>query len=125
MSPFGRAKKEAHERPVSLEPDQFLPLLAEVGKEDFVLVDVREEYEFKKSHFQGAVNISAWEIDRRWKELDKEKRIALYCRSGHRSSRAAKVLSSAGFTHLFLLRGGLQAWCRYIQAVEKRSHSSP
>jgi phage shock protein E len=63
------------------------------------LVDVRTPGEFADSHIDGAVNIPVQELDRRMAELEpKDGPIVLYCRSGRRSSSAARMLKDAGYT---------------------------
>ena len=74
------------------------------------LVDVRTEGEFAAGHVPGAVNIPVQELGRRVGELEpKDRPVVLYCRSGSRSSRAAHMLRSAGFSHVHDL-GGMSRW---------------
>lgn len=63
-----------------------------------VLVDVRTPDEFASGSVEGAVNIPLGEIAQRYKELDPEARIIVFCRSGNRSSQAKSILESKGYT---------------------------
>lgn len=75
-----------------------------------LLVDVRTPGEFNAGHIKGAKNIPVNEIIRRKSELGKkETPIVLYCRSGARSSRAARMLKNAGFERIFDL-GAMRRW---------------
>jgi phage shock protein E len=64
---------------------------------DSVVVDVRTPREFSRWHFPGAVNIPVGNLYQRFSELDKNKTVVVYCRSGSRSSTAKKLLMTNGF----------------------------
>ena len=79
-------------------------------EEGALLVDVRTPEEFAAGHLPTAVNIPVQELDRRLSELEpKDRRIVLYCRSGNRSGRAARILRSAGYSALHDL-GAMSRW---------------
>lgn len=62
------------------------------------LVDVRTPDEFAAGHIPGAINIPVQQLDARMGELQpKDAGIVVYCRSGHRSGNAARMLKGAGF----------------------------
>lgn len=74
------------------------------------LVDVRSPQEFAIGHIPGAVNIPVQDLERRMGELPgKNRPIVLYCRSGARSSNAARLLESAGYTRVHDL-GAMSRW---------------
>lgn len=64
--------------------------------EDTIIVDVRENVEYKDGHILEAINIPLGEIDENI-DLDKDKTIIVYCRSGNRSSKAAAILTEMGY----------------------------
>lgn len=70
---------------------------------DIVIVDVREEKEYKDGHIENSINISSEEIEDRIDELNdsKDKTILLYCKSGRRSADTAKILQEKGFTKVY------------------------
>lgn len=76
------------------------------------LVDVRTPQEFKEGHIKGAINID-YKNEKAFAEgiskLDKKRPVAIYCRSGHRSGLAAKILAAEGFKVLDL-SGGVIKW---------------
>ncbi len=78
--------------------------------EPFVLVDVREPYEYEIAKIPGSILIPLGEIERRAEELPDDQEIVLQCRSGMRSAQALGVLQSKGFTNLANLKGGILAW---------------
>ena len=80
------------------------------------LVDVRTADEFASKHIVGAVNIdvTASDFDEKVAKLDKTKPIAVYCRSGNRSKRAAQRMASAGFV-VVELDGGILSWSGAVE----------
>jgi rhodanese-related sulfurtransferase len=77
-----------------------------------VLLDVREDSEFKDGHIIDALHIPLGKIDSRMEELEKfrEKPIIVSCRSGHRSANACAKLRKHGFETVYNLKGGVMAW---------------
>ena len=74
------------------------------------LVDVRTPDEFAAGHIAGAINIPVQQLDARMSELrPKEAAVVVYCRSGHRSGSAARMLKSAGFAAVHDL-GPMTRW---------------
>ena len=74
------------------------------------LVDVRTPEEFAVEHIPGAVNIPVQDLDRRMGELEpKEQPVVVYCQSGNRSGRAAKLLKDAGYAAVHDL-GPMSRW---------------
>jgi molybdopterin/thiamine biosynthesis adenylyltransferase/rhodanese-related sulfurtransferase len=82
--------------------------------EPFVLLDVREPFEFEMARIEGANLIPLGELPARWQELDREKEIFVFCHSGVRSVRAAEFLRSAGFSKVANVAGGIDAWSEEI-----------
>jgi rhodanese-related sulfurtransferase len=78
----------------------------------FVILDVRSPEEYAEAHIENAQNINynstAFKVD--IEKLDKNKRYLVYCRSGHRSSRAVKIMEKLGFTDIQNLAGGIMKW---------------
>jgi len=78
-------------------PEEVAALHQEV-EEGALLLDVRSESEFNSGHLEGALNIPVGQLSDRLEELeDKKRSIVVYCESGGRSGRAAKMLQSEGY----------------------------
>ncbi len=74
------------------------------------LVDLRTPEEFASGHVSGAINIPVQELVQRMAEVGaKETPVVLYCQSGNRSGRAARMLKEAGFTAVHDL-GAMSRW---------------
>lgn len=78
-------------------------------KEDICLVDVRSEEEFEERNIESAINIPLMELMYNVDEIEeyKDKKVIVYCRSGHRSITACNLLSIEGFTDLYNLDKGI------------------
>lgn len=79
---------------------------------DIQLIDVRTPKEYDAGHIENATLIDYFSDDFKAKvqELDKEKPVYLYCKSGHRSGNSSKILAELGFTEIVDLKGGYMAW---------------
>jgi len=65
-------------------------------KSDYVIVDVRTLEEYNDSHIENAINIPVDAINADI-DLDKDKLIFVYCKSGNRSKRASSILENLGY----------------------------
>ena len=88
----------------------------QVRGDRFVLVDVREPFEFDICSIPGARLIPLGELAARMSELDSADEIVLQCKSGVRSARALKLLQEAGFGKLWNVEGGILAWADTVDA---------
>ena len=79
--------------------------------DSFILLDVRTEQEFLDSHITGAILLPVQELENIVvsKLPEKNTLILIYCRSGIRSSNAAKILAEKGYTNVFDF-GGIVDW---------------
>ena len=77
-----------------------------------LLVDVRDASEIEAAAYdvKGTLHIPMDELERRWRELPKQKEIVLACAAGGRSMLAAGFLAKQGFASLANLEGGINAW---------------
>lgn len=71
------------------------------------LVDVRERYEFAMGALPDAINIPQSEMGTRYREIDPERGVALYCQTGIRSAEVAQFLVARGVCNVTDLRGGI------------------
>jgi sulfur-carrier protein adenylyltransferase/sulfurtransferase len=84
------------------------------ANEPFLLLDVREPFEFEIAHIDGATLIPLGEIAERSNELKREQPIVVHCHSGRRSAQAVLLLQQRGFTNVYNLEGGIDAWSDLI-----------
>lgn len=91
-----------------LSVDKFSKLLADTTVQ---LVDVRTPDEYRGGHIPGARNIDVKSVnfDGEIGKLDPKRPVAVYCRSGMRSTAAAMKLTQKGFK-VYELEKGINSW---------------
>lgn len=107
---MGIAGCTGHSDIKNITPEECNALLKQ---QDVQLVDVRTEQEYGNGHLKDAIliNIQGQNFTTNaTQQLDKQKPVILYCRSGRRSMQAAKTLVNEGFTTVYNLKGGILAW---------------
>ncbi len=89
--------------------EEFQELMQE---EEAVIIDVRTPEEEVEGVIPNArlINIMEPSFPEKIDQLDSDKTYLVFCRSGGRSATACKYMSSKGFTKLYNLQGGIQAW---------------
>ena len=70
----------------------------------------RNPREWAGKHIDGCVNLPLSHLQERIAEIPRDRRIAVHCAGGYRSSIAASILQQYGITNLAEMAGGLAAW---------------
>lgn len=79
------------------------------NKEDFQLIDVREEVEFDVCNLGGELIPMGTVMDNLDK-ISKDKKVVIHCKAGGRSGTIVQMLTAQGYTNLYNLKGGILAW---------------
>ena len=94
-----------------------------------LLLDVREEDEFKAGHVPGAVNIPRGLLEFRiWKQLgfpspvDTGRKIFVQCQTGGRATLATKQLQDVGFTNVVAVVMNFEEWQKNNNPLLKQQH---
>lgn len=94
-------------------------------KENIQILDVRTPGEFFGGHIKNALQAD-WndkkEFDRRISFVDKNKPVYVYCLAGGRSAAAAEKMRNAGYTNVYELSGGTNAWRAANKPLEGNSN---
>lgn len=77
---------------------------------DLEVLDVRQPGEWADGHIQDARFITGSELPSRFQEISKNRKVAVICGSGYRSSVAASFLQQHGFGNIVNVLGGMSAW---------------
>jgi rhodanese-related sulfurtransferase len=80
--------------------------------EDFTLIDVREESEWRAGHLPKAIHLSKGMIEVKIEKIvpDFDRKMILYCGGGFRSALAADNLKKMGYKNVISMDGGFRAW---------------
>lgn len=89
------------------------------NKKDIFILDVREPFEHRICSITKNL-IPLGELPKRLQEINKNKEIVVYCKSGLRSKKAVKLLKDAGFSTIKNLTGGIDAWADKIDSTLPR-----
>ena len=89
--------------------DEFSKLIA---SEKGQILDVRTPEEWAEGTITGATKMNFFDADfnTQLSQLDKDKPVYVYCKSGGRSGKTATELEKMGFTKIYNLIGGITAW---------------
>ena len=95
----------------SIPPEEIMNLLKEnTHNSEYILLDVRNGD--GSTVIPGSVEIPLKEIERKFSQLDFDKTIIVYCRSGVRSREASKKLYNLGAKNIVNMDDGILAWER-------------
>ena len=109
-----RAVPSAEEAILPFNPDEYAiqpQTLKRMIEKAFVLLDVRDEWEYQTAHLERAKWIPLGNLPRRACELNPYAETVVYCHVGMRSLDAAYLLKQLGFKRVKSLAGGIDRWC--------------
>lgn len=110
------AQPEALDLPVDINPAKTNEIRS---RDDVVILDVREDWEYAEGHVPGAVWIPLGELPTRLNDIPKDKTVVAVCRSGNRSSQATSFLRGQGFDNVHNMTGGMNTWQQAGYDVER------
>ena len=80
--------------------------------ENLRLIDVRSDAEVARGLIQGAQHIPLQLLPPKAGEWDSATLTVFYCQSGARSAQACAFFAGKGFSNLYHLQGGVNAWVK-------------
>ena len=75
-----------------------------------LVIDIRAPREWSDGHLSNSINLPLAQLQQRIGEVPRDRRIAIHCAGGYRSSIAVSILNQHGVTNLIELAGGITAW---------------
>ena len=94
-------------------------LQEELKKSNGLMVDVREECEFKTGHVIDSINIPMSQVRERLNEIPKDKNVYVSCRSGQRSYNVCLFLKTQGYKNVYNIAGSYIGISHYYDTVRK------
>ncbi len=79
-------------------------------RDDVLLIDVREEWEYNEGHIPGITLIPMNDVASRIDDIPTDKTVVVTCRSGNRSGQVASFLRDQGYDNIINMDGGILAW---------------
>ena len=85
-----------------------------VENDSVVILDVRTANEFKQGAIPTAINYDFYQtsFSDSLKNLNRTIPIVVYCKVGYRSKKSSEILTKLGFTSIYNLKGGYDAWLK-------------
>lgn len=122
QSPFDTSRLEpeqASEKPATAINVSVNDLAKAVSaEEDYIILDVREQWEYDAGHVPGVTLIPLGQLEARASELPDDKTLYVICHSGVRSLRASDMLLKAGKKDIRNVEGGTVAWAQSGLPIE-------
>ena len=86
--------------------------VAKMNQEGSVIIDIRDEHEYKKGHIVNAINLPLSKFDENIEKISSYRKspVIVVCQTGSRSVTACKKLIKAGFEEVYNISGGMQSW---------------
>ncbi len=88
--------------------------LADDKREQPLLLDVREPWEYETCRINGSQLMPMQSVPARQQELDPEQPVVCICHHGARSMQVAAFLERAGFANVSNLTGGVHGWAQLV-----------
>ena len=104
-----------------LDPKEWNDL---ISRDDVILIDTRNDYEFKAGTFKGAIDPKTEsfrefpEYVKQNLEQHKDKKIAMFCTGGIRCEKSTSLLLQEGFNEVYHLKGGILKYLEETPAEE-------
>jgi len=110
-----------HKDPTHLSPEEWQAVID--STDEFLMIDVRNEYETAIGKFEGAVDPKLQKFSDFPKFLEeqaipKDKKVLMYCTGGIRCEKALHEMKQRGFESVFQLDGGI---LKYLEVFPHRS----
>jgi len=94
-----------------ISPEAIKKAVDKITQDDWQIVDVRTSVEYQEEgHIPGAIFIPIDQLRERYKELDPNKKTAIYCKVGYRSYLGYKLLKDVGFKEVYNISGGYMGY---------------
>lgn len=105
-----------------IQPEQLAALLA-AG--ELTIFDTRDAASHARAHLEGAEPVSDDALRRLIQSRQRQRPILVYCYRGNSSRDVCQLIAGMGFTRVYNLAGGWQAWEAFLSAAPPQARPSP
>ena len=98
-----------------ITPQLLQQWLSDRARKPPVLLDVREPWEYQTCRIEGSMLTPMRTIPAKVQELDRASDTVLICHHGTRSYQVGLFLERYGFSNLYNLQGGVNAWADQVE----------
>lgn len=103
-------------------------LIEGLHRQDIVLVDVRNDWEFERDRIPSSINIPHQNIitgiPALLEQVDAQATLVLYCETGVRSRITQRILQKRGYKNVLRLEGDISRWREAQLPLHKGAHQS-
>ncbi len=103
-----------------ITPQLLQQWLADKARKPPVLLDVREPWEYQTCRIDGSMHAPMNTIPARVQDLDRDSDTVVICHHGVRSFHVGLFLERNGFSKLYNLKGGVNAWADQVEPAMPR-----
>lgn len=82
---------------------------------NMLVLDMREMQSYLVDHYPLALHVDSSNLRRLLKTTNKDIPILIYCYHGIASEEMAQLFADFGFTQVYSLEGGYEAWINYLE----------
>ncbi len=79
-------------------------------QDSLVIADIRDPQSFANGHIQGAFHLNNDTLSQFMTQTDKQTPVAVVCYHGVSSQQAAQFLAEQGYSEVYSMDGGFEAW---------------
>ena len=95
-----------------ISPEKWRKIMEEEDEQNYVVIDVRNDYESKIGHFKGAIkpDVGNFYEFPEWLDkanIDKDKKVLMYCTGGIRCEKFSVLMKEKGWDDVNQLHGGI------------------
>jgi len=83
------------------------------------IIDLRGAVEYKEGHIRGTENLFIGDLEKNIDKIRKDQPVVIHCEAGDRAAIGYSILEKHGFTNVKNFSGGMQAWRKSGNPVEK------
>lgn len=81
-----------------------------IDEQAVTVADIRDPQSYHAAHMEDAVQVNDSNVQEFVASSDKSKPLLVYCYHGHSSQSAAEYFVTMGFTDVYSMDGGFEAW---------------